>query len=78
MSPMRSKADLNLIENWVKLLQCKGLKNTHYCRSSIWDELLFLFDLIADIEEKWSRIDFCPQIVERAPIEALSDSHTNG
>ena len=29
MSPIRSKADLNFFENWMKLLQCKGLKNTH-------------------------------------------------
>ena len=33
MSPMRSKAGIHFFENWVKLLQCKGLKDTH-CRPS--------------------------------------------
>ena len=28
VSPTRSKADLNFFENWVKLLQCKGLEDT--------------------------------------------------
>ena len=28
MSSLRLKADLHFFENWVKLLQCKGLKDT--------------------------------------------------
>ena len=30
MSPLRSKADLNTFDNWVKLLHCKGLKDRVY------------------------------------------------
>ena len=41
VSPICSKADLNFFENWVKLLQCKGLEDTLYGRSGGFGERSF-------------------------------------
>ena len=39
MSPMRSKAGIHFFENWIELLQCEGLEDTHYSHSRASSEL---------------------------------------
>ena len=45
MSPICSKADLNFIENWMELLQCKGLKHTQY--GHLTDQKEKAYDLVS-------------------------------